>query len=693
MNKLYKEENIQAIGNAIREKGGTASLLKVEDMAQAIADIPEPTGTQTVTENGTYNVAYKEYVAVNVPQTGIEPTGTYTINENGFYNVRQYENVDVAVEGSRVKVNPTFRDTIIIPDQYNTGAKGILTPVDISQAYDTLNITQSGGNYVINGYANAGCKADCYIENVSFDKQLSVTNPAQFGKVVRVHFNNCSFITVFNLNGPTVQKPSDTSHVEYIFTNCTFTGTIAGMYFKLDKCAITKTHADAVNPTYEFTIENSYIYDLTDKADSGLSVHVDGIQMAGNNTFLGGNFLFNNVRIELPKFHATVNAPYMYQVDYNNFGVSNIETKNSIFNGGGYVLYLNAKTGEWRPHTVTDVRIGSCDDYGMRYPTPEPPNATLTRVERNTALYVSSVIHSESGITYYVTNDDVEQHTLRILTNLGENTYTIPANSTPAELMSASGTISAFSQLPIDIEKTLSGNIEYAIFYDDTTNEQIRFVNYTDHDIYIGGANIESLTVTANGTYTASGNVSGYSPITVNVPQETPNIESLTVTQNGTYSPTGDVDGYAPIVVNVPTGITPTGTLAISENGVKDVTNYASVNVNVAGGVFTKEAKGEITIGSEVLVGEYTIHHNLGVIPDLFILYPTTEPISSSSKKLVYLMKTQLTPGVCVYRQWANYNTVPPASVSGTLTANDFTTNITDLNFAVGAYRWVAIKY
>lgn len=65
---------------------------------------------------------------------------------------------------------------------------------------------------------------------------------------------------------------------------------------------------------------------------------------------------------------------------------------------------------------------------------------------------------------------------------------------------------------------------------------------------------------------------------------EPPNIQPLTVTENGTYTVSGDVDGYSPITVNVPSsggGIVPSGTKQITENGTYDVTNYASAEVNV----------------------------------------------------------------------------------------------------------------
>lgn len=60
------------------------------------------------------------------------------------------------------------------------------------------------------------------------------------------------------------------------------------------------------------------------------------------------------------------------------------------------------------------------------------------------------------------------------------------------------------------------------------------------------------------------------------------------ITANGTYNASADgADGYSKVVVNVPNVIPddyikPSGTLPITENGIHDVTEYASVSVNVA---------------------------------------------------------------------------------------------------------------
>lgn len=69
MDKIYPEEHIQAIANAIRRKNGRSVNYLTSEMAGAIDQLvsyPEPTGTQTITENGIVDVKDKAYADVNV---------------------------------------------------------------------------------------------------------------------------------------------------------------------------------------------------------------------------------------------------------------------------------------------------------------------------------------------------------------------------------------------------------------------------------------------------------------------------------------------------------------------------------------------------------------------------------------------------------------------------------------------------
>lgn len=66
-----------------------------------------------------------------------------------------------------------------------------------------------------------------------------------------------------------------------------------------------------------------------------------------------------------------------------------------------------------------------------------------------------------------------------------------------------------------------------------------------------GGANIQPLTVTENKEYNAADyGCDGFNPVTGNVPSAAV-VESITITANGTYTAPSGIDGYNPVIVSV----------------------------------------------------------------------------------------------------------------------------------------------
>ena len=75
--KFYDESDIQNIANAIRSKNGTQNTYTVAQMAGAVGNIPTgitPSGSVTLTSNGTYDVTDKASAVVAVP------TGSPTVS-------------------------------------------------------------------------------------------------------------------------------------------------------------------------------------------------------------------------------------------------------------------------------------------------------------------------------------------------------------------------------------------------------------------------------------------------------------------------------------------------------------------------------------------------------------------------------------------------------------------------------------
>lgn len=83
---------------------------------------------------------------------------------------------------------------------------------------------------------------------------------------------------------------------------------------------------------------------------------------------------------------------------------------------------------------------------------------------------------------------------------------------------------------------------------------------YPDDTITVDGGSpgrvpvVEPLQVNANGIYTPSAGVDGFSPVSVAVPsQSEPNVVPINIVDNGTYTAYGEYDGFSPITVNVQT--------------------------------------------------------------------------------------------------------------------------------------------
>lgn len=127
-----------------------------------------------------------------------------------------------------------------------------------------------------------------------------------------------------------------------------------------------------------------------------------------------------------------------------------------------------------------------------------------------------------------------------------------------------------------------------------------------------GGGTIESLKVTQNGIYTASGGVDGYSPVTVEVPDPpAPVLIEKTITQNGVYDPEDDnADGYSMIDVEVPNK----GQINPFPAGASTITLYDQNGITVTSSSIDNKGTGALNI-SETSAGYEGMVIELNVIP------------------------------------------------------------------------------
>lgn len=114
---------------------------------------------------------------------------------------------------------------------------------------------------------------------------------------------------------------------------------------------------------------------------------------------------------------------------------------------------------------------------------------------------------------------------------------------------------------------------------------------------------IQSLSIAANGTYTAPSGVDGYSPVVVNVPEKVPVLEDKNITSNGTFSASSGFDGLGTVVVNVPERVPVVESKEITANGTytpnEGVDGFNRVVVNVPSSGGGKAKRIELTNGGQ----------------------------------------------------------------------------------------------
>lgn len=403
--------------------------------------------------------------------------------------VVQIEDEPCALSGSAgTVVEQTKADITVIPDKYNTGCSGSLIAFDESNADDFYGIKYSVMNdgETINLYLkNIDLSSPVTIKDIDFSGYtFLITNQGNLKQQANLTFENCKF-DKFRMSGYGM--------IDYVFNNCTFAN-CSGYDMTMNSCYFGGASlGDGLNPMKNVTVNNSFFANLVKPAtDASQTNHIDGTQMFGINTSSveegaidNENIHYRNCRFEVPYLPYTYTAGAMncvitFTLNYGN--AKNISFEDIYVNGGTY--YTIAISGDEK-YEMSNVTFKNVYMGGARKSDDLTGNkineVTLDNVVPTSALYVSSV-WKDNGIHLSVTNDTNVERTLKIVTDNGEYTETIPA--CPVTMLVEKDS-THYENLPFDMDITVP-DADWVVAYDITNSiEQIRFVNWTENPVCI----------------------------------------------------------------------------------------------------------------------------------------------------------------------------------------------------------------
>jgi len=384
----------------------------------------------------------------------------------------------------------TDEDIRVIPDKYNTGAKGELTKVELGDKVGEIQLKVDGTgtkNTLGFYYSNKTVSGTVVIENMDFSKYpLLIYHSEKLTNAMTIVFNNCKFSVM--------STGKFDSKISYEFNNCTFQR-FTGSDATFTRCKFGDSYSDGIVPFQNILVQDCFISNMSVVKTEEGELHSDGTHLYGHADAPLYNVTYDNCRFEIPAIELTesnayVNACFMLQLEYND--ASDITVSNCILNGGGYSIYAGVK-GEFSMENVLlqNVRVGCAKKFGIFYPTIS--NAVVREnITETDSLYVASVWKEKNETHFSVTNDTNQERELLILTDKGQFSYTIPACPIGKEL-----TVNGrYEDLPFDIDIVLPVDCEYAVCYDTFISgaaKQIRFVNWTGNNVYLTEEEVEEL--------------------------------------------------------------------------------------------------------------------------------------------------------------------------------------------------------
>lgn len=395
-------------------------------------------------------------------------------------------------ESAGVLIEQTAADINVIPDKYNTGAKGELTTVEIGTTVNGIQFKAASDNTrnVLDfAYRNTNIAGTISFENYDFSAySLWSYNEDKVDRQIKVVFNNCKFSTV------AVGK--EDGNLSFEFNNCTMEG-FNGSNSVFNNCLFSKGNTDGLVPFQNIAVNDCFFSDMACKVASGKEIHTDGTQIYGAEGIDVSNVSYDNCRFEIPPLSiegstASINACIMLQIEYSN--AKNVSFTDCIVNGGGYSIYAWDKNKGYTFENVyfDGIRSGCAKKFATLYGSVDAA-IKMSDIGETDTLYVSSVWKENNETHFIVSNDTNKERTLVIYTDKGEYEYVIPACPQGEEMTSSM----TYDDMPFDLDIVVPEDCGYAICYDGTIDgysKQIRFVNWSGKSVYLDKNTVEEMT-------------------------------------------------------------------------------------------------------------------------------------------------------------------------------------------------------